>query len=56
MNFATTNHTTVRNGGMIWVLGTANDNKIYDSTLYVANAGFYYPHNGGKDVPALGKR
>ena len=55
-NFATTNHTTVKNGGMIWVLGTANDNKIYDSTLYVANAGFYWPHNGVEEgAPALAK-
>ena len=54
-NFGSTNHTTVRGGGMLWVMATANDNKIYDSTLYVANAGFYSPHSGDPAAPAIAR-
>ena len=54
-NFGSTNHTTVRGGGMLWVMGTAKDNQIYDSTLYVANAGFFWPHNGDVEAPAIGQ-
>ena len=40
-NFGSTTHTRVLGGGMLWVMGTAKDNQIYDSLCMLLTQAFF---------------